>query len=179
MNPELIAKLRALRLLAFDVDGVMTDGAIVLGLDEELKQFDVKDGAGVVLARRSGLLTAIVTGRESRCVIRRAEELQITELHQSVTDKVAVLRQMAERNGIESGQILYMGDDLPDLGALEFAGVSAAPADAAAEVRALADIVTEARGGHGAVRELCEVVLRAQGKWDAIVAEYKAKGTES
>jgi 3-deoxy-D-manno-octulosonate 8-phosphate phosphatase (KDO 8-P phosphatase) len=174
MNNDIAERLAAIKLLAFDVDGVLTDGGIILGAEmEELKRFDVKDGAGIALAQRAGLIVALVTGRQSGCVSRRAAELKIKEVHQGVKEKAAMLQSIATRHLLRPEEILYMGDDIPDLTAFAYAGVSVAPADAVEEIRSSVMIVTQNPGGHGAVREICELVLVAQGKWTDVVSGYR------
>ena len=146
-----------IRLLAMDVDGTLTDGRIYMGPDgEAMKAFDVKDGYGIVRFRREGGIPAIITGRSSRIVEQRCAELGITELHQGVGDKLACLMQIAQRLGISREEIAYMGDDVNDLLCMEYAGVSACPADAVEPVRAKADYVCRLPGGRGAVREFLD-----------------------
>ncbi|MCC6546701.1 HAD hydrolase family protein [Candidatus Sumerlaeota bacterium] len=175
---ELKKRLTRIRLLAFDVDGVLTDGSIVLGDDMEVKRFNVKDGAGIALAQKGGLLVSFVTARESKCVARRAEELRIADVIQGTTDKQGSLMHLARKHQLSVDDILYMGDDFPDFSALRVAGVSVAPADAVEEIRSIVDIVTDARGGRGAVREICEQVLKAQDRWDDLIAAYQARSQE-
>lgn len=162
IDTALLPRLKALKLLAFDVDGTLTDGAIFLGATDELKRFDVKDGAGLAMARKAGLKIAFVTGRTSECVARRAAELSVDECHQGVGDKVAVLKSIGERHGIAPGEMLFMGDDLPDLPAMKFAGIAACPFDAVEDVRAVCALVSTKGGGKGAAREVAEAVLRAR-----------------
>ncbi|HMZ51596.1 MAG TPA: HAD hydrolase family protein [Candidatus Sumerlaeota bacterium] len=178
MKTELKERLSRIRLLAFDVDGVLTDGSIILGDDIEAKRFNVKDGAGIALAQRAGLLVAFVTARESRCVQRRGEELRVADVLQGATDKQGSLNHLARKYQLGIEDVLYMGDDFPDLAALRIAGVSVAPADAAEEIRSLVDIVTVSNGGRGAVREICEVVLKAQNKWESVVAAFSGRAQE-
>ncbi|HIE51856.1 MAG TPA: hypothetical protein EYP85_08865 [Armatimonadetes bacterium] len=164
-------KLRRVRLLALDVDGVLTDGRV--WLDEEgmeFKSFDTRDGLGLRLARSVGIEVAFLTARASGVVEARAEELGITELYQGLTgDKAECLRELAARQGLELAEVAYMGDDLLDLTALRTAGVALAVADAVEEVKAVADYVTRRPGGRGAVREAVEVILRAQGLYKQAV----------
>lgn len=167
------ARAGAIRALFFDVDGVLTDGGIVLGSEgHEAKRFDVKDGMGVTLAREAGLLVGIITGRSSEAVARRGAELAMDEVVQGAKDKLAALREVAGRRGLALAEVGYMGDDLQDLAALLACGFSATPADGEAELRSRVDLVTERRAGFGAAREAIEFVLRAQGRWDATVRRY-------
>lgn len=149
------------KLLAMDVDGTLTDGRIYMGPQgEAMKAFDVKDGYGIAHLRRHGIEPVIITGRESDIVRRRAEELGITELHQGVSDKLAKLREAAERFGALPEQVAYIGDDLNDLPCIRFAGTTAAPADAVEPVRNAVDYVCRSRGGRGAVREFMELLVK-------------------
>ena len=172
-DPELQARLAAVRLLILDVDGVMTDGGIVLGDGGESKRFDVRDGSGIKYLQRNGIEVALVSGRGSRAVQSRAEELGIEEVHQRALRKWPVVEEMLERKGVALGEVAYLGDDLVDLPVMVRVGLSVAVADACAEVLDEADAVTRQAGGHGAVRELAEAVLRARGKWGDIVAGYR------
>lgn len=166
------ASLAAARLLVLDVDGVLTDGRIVYGPqgpEGELQQFDVRDGIAQKWLAREGVTLAWITGRGCAATAARARELGILELHQKAVHKGEVLRDIQERRRITPAETVVMGDDLPDLSMRSACALFAAPADAVDEVQARADVVTRARGGHGAVRELCEHILRAQGRWQAIV----------
>lgn len=166
-------RLAAVRLLALDADGVLTDGSINIGAEGELfKAFNVKDGLGISCALRSGLQVAVITGRRSAIIHRRCGELGITLLREGVKDKYAELAALQRELGLTREQTAYMGDDLNDLPAFAAAGVRLAPADAAAEVRCRADFVTAARGGRGAVREAAELLLKARGLWEDIAAGY-------
>lgn len=170
-------RLAKLRLLALDVDGVLTDGTINIGANGEVfKGFNAKDGLGISCALRSGLQVAIVTGRKSEIIHRRAEELGITLLCEGVKDKYAALSQLRQSLNLRQEQVAYMGDDLNDLPAFKAAGLSLAPHDGVNEVCAAADYITLAFGGNGAVREAAELILRAQGKWQSLVAAYLHAG---
>ncbi len=172
---ELVRKLERIRLVALDVDGVLTDGGIYLSDVGEFKRFDIKDGHGIVVAQRAGILFALISGRASAATTTRARELGIEEVHQGARDKVSVLSRLASRHSLEAEAVLYMGDDIQDLGVMAWAGCSAAPADACPEALARATIVTKAPGGRGAVREVIELVLKAQGTWRAVVDAYLPK----
>jgi 3-deoxy-D-manno-octulosonate 8-phosphate phosphatase (KDO 8-P phosphatase) len=171
LSPAALAdRLRALRVLLFDVDGVLTDGGIALSSDGvESKEFSIRDGAAIVWAQHEGLTVGLVSGRPSEVTTRRADELGIRLVVQSHARKADAYRQLLEANGFEDEQVAYMGDDLLDLPVIARAGLSAAPSDAAAEVKARVDWVSAHGGGQGAVREFIELVLKAQGRWDAIV----------
>lgn len=153
-------RLRQIRLFATDVDGVLTDAGMYYSESgDEWKKFNTRDGMGIKLLQRAGLITAIVTQERTRLVARRAEKLAIPELHQGVMDKLSVIRDMAERHGISLRQIAYIGDDVNDIEALKAVGFSAAPADGLAQVRKAVDYVCRLKGGEGAVRELAEMIL--------------------
>ncbi len=165
--------LQNIKLLALDVDGVLTDGTINIANDGEVfKAFNAKDGLGISCALRNGLQIAIITGRKSRIIHTRAQELGITLLCEGVKDKYAELCALREKLALAKEQVAYMGDDLNDLPAFKAAGLAFAPQDAVAEVQATADIVVQQCGGKGAVRVAVETILRAQDKWEQIVASY-------
>jgi YrbI family 3-deoxy-D-manno-octulosonate 8-phosphate phosphatase len=162
-RPPARRRLAALRLLAMDVDGVLTDGGIwYTERGDELKRFDVRDGQGLVLLREAGVVTALVTRRHSEIVERRARELGIVEVHQEATDKGAVVRGILARHGVPAAAACYVGDDVGDLPAMTLVGVPVAPADAVVAVRRAAAYVTRARAGFGAIRELCDLILAAR-----------------
>ncbi len=164
---------QAIRLIALDVDGVMSDGRVIYGnTGEETKAFNIKDGLGIKLAQSMGIEVAIITGRTALLLDRRAKELGINAVIQGREDKRAALQELADSRDINLMQCAYMGDDLPDLGAILAAGLGTCPADAVAEVKSHADWVSAANGGRGAVRDLCEVILKAQGHWPRILATY-------
>jgi 3-deoxy-D-manno-octulosonate 8-phosphate phosphatase (KDO 8-P phosphatase) len=162
-------RLRPIELLVLDVDGVLTAGGIVYGSGEngelELKQFHVRDGAGLRIWHDAGKRTAILTGRNAPLVDRRARELGIDHVIQGARDKEAGYEQLLATTGSSPERIAYLGDDLPDLPVLRRCGLAAAPADACPDVLLHAHLVTLAAGGCGAVRELIERILRCQGRW--------------
>lgn len=166
-----------IKLLALDVDGVLTDGSLNIGADGELfKAFNARDGLGLSCLLRSGVRVAIITGRKSAIIHRRAEELGITELYEGIKDKRKILADLAAAGGLGQEEIAYMGDDLNDLPALLYAGLACATADAAPEVIAASSFVAANNGGRGAVREAAELILKAQGKWNEIVNAYMKQG---
>lgn len=172
-SAEALARLSRVTVLACDVDGTLTDGSVTFTDDgRELKSFHIQDGLGIVLASFVGLRVAWVTGRTSPLVERRARELGVSLLLQGVRDKAAGLTQLCLRLGVTPEQVAYIGDDLNDLPALRSAGAALAPANAVPEVLALAHHVTPRPGGHGAVRDAVEAVLRARGDYDAAVGAY-------
>ena len=152
--------LKRIRLFATDVDGVLTDAGMYYSESgDEWKKFNTRDGMGIKLLQKAGLITAIVTQERTRLVARRAEKLAIPELHQGVMDKLSVIRDMATRHGISLRQVAYIGDDINDVEALEAVGFSAAPADGLSQVLEIVDYVCLKRGGEGAIRELAEMIL--------------------
>ncbi len=166
------------RLIVFDVDGVLTTGQLVFGREgEELKIFHSQDGLGISAARRAGLKTAIITGRWTTMVELRSAELRIDAVCQGVIDKLGALRELVKRFDLTLEQVAYVGDDLNDLAAMSQAGLPCAVGNAAAEVKAIARYVAERSGGAGAVREILEMILKAQGKWDGVVASYLRPGS--
>ena len=151
------------RALITDVDGVLTDGGLYYAENgDELKRFDVRDGQGLVLLREAGLLTAIVTRKQTTIVIRRARDLGITEVCQDVTDKAAAITDLLARHRLSPAEVCYVGDDIGDLPAMRLVGLSVAVADAVVEVRRQAAYVTRATAGHGAIREICNLILAAR-----------------
>ncbi len=162
----LAARAARVKLLVLDVDGVLTDGGLLYGPSgEEWKRFDVQDGLALVEARRAGLELAVISGRASPAVTRRLAELGVTEVHQAVSDKGAVLAATMSRLGVAAPEVAVMGDDLPDLAPMRLAGLALAPGNAVAEVRRAADWVASRHGGAGAVREAVELLLKARGAW--------------
>jgi len=162
-RPPAGPRLAAVRLVAMDVDGVLTDGGIwYTDGGEELKRFDVRDGQGLVLLREAGVVTAVITRRHSEIVERRARELGIVEVHQDATDKGAVVQGILTRHGVRAADACYVGDDVGDLPAMALVGFPVAVANAVPAVRTAAVYVTRALGGHGAIRELCDLILSAR-----------------
>jgi len=169
-----MAKATDIKLIVSDVDGVWTDGRIIYsGERVESKEFHVRDGLAVKLAQRAGIGIALITSRRSAALERRAQELGIAELRQGAASKLEETEGVAAKLGVTLNQILYAGDDLPDLAPMTRAGISAAPADAAPEVLGVATWKLESAGGRGAFRELVERLLRERGEWEAIVEELR------
>ena len=168
-----------IELLVLDVDGVLTDGTITLTEDgREIKQFHVRDGAGIKYWQRVGKKVAIITGRGSPVVTHRAKELGVEAVHLNAKDKIPAFEQVLSDFNMDKQQVAVIGDDLPDLPMFARAGFSAAPADAAEEVRQAADYVTTARGGAGCVREVVEMILKSTGQWQKIMERYLPDGEE-
>lgn len=173
MEEELIQKIRKVKLLISDVDGVLTDGRIIVN-DEgiESKQFNVRDGHGLKLLARYGMDTVLITGRKSKTVEWRAADLGISEIHQGIWDKGEVFDEIIKRRGLLPEETACIGDDLVDIPMMQKAGFSVAVADAVAAVLLVADFVTVHRGGKGAVREVCDLILKVQSRWDDVAAHY-------
>ena len=162
-----------IRMIVSDVDGVWTDGSIIYsGENRETKEFNVRDGLAVKLAQKAGLVVALVTSRRSPALERRARELGIVELRQGAANKLDEVQRVAEKLGVTLDQVLYAGDDLPDLAPMSRVAISAAPADAAPEVLAAATWKLETKGGRGAFRELVERLLRERGDWEPLIQEF-------
>ncbi len=154
------AKLKSIRLLLLDVDGVMTDGGIYFTeRGDEFKKFNIQDGYGIVKLRNRGIQVAIITGRVSQIVARRAQELGITEVHQNLENKLEAYGQLKTKFGVHDSEIAYIGDDEPDLPVMRQVGFSACPSNAVAVVRRESDYVCKSRGGEGAVREVIDLIL--------------------
>jgi 3-deoxy-D-manno-octulosonate 8-phosphate phosphatase (KDO 8-P phosphatase) len=171
--PDLAARAAMIELLLLDVDGVLTDGSIVYtDRGDELKRFHVRDGSGLKLWHLAGKRSAIVSGRRSLAVERRASELGVATVLQGVPDKVPAFGVLLTEMGLHAEQVCAIGDDLPDLPVLKRAGLAVATADACAEVRKAADRVTSAPGGRGAVRDAVEWLLKLQGTWPDLMRRY-------
>lgn len=162
---ELAERARRLRLAIFDVDGVMTDGTLYIGAEgEAFKAFNILDGHGLKMLREAGIATAIISGRSSPAVERRARELSIGHVVQGCDDKVAAFEKLCGEAGVEASGCSFMGDDLPDLAVMRRCGLAVAVANAVEAVRASAHYVTRAHGGRGAVREFCDLVIAARAR---------------
>jgi 3-deoxy-D-manno-octulosonate 8-phosphate phosphatase (KDO 8-P phosphatase) len=165
-------KAKDIKLVILDVDGVMTDGHIIIDDNGvESRNFDIKDGMGVVVLMMSGVEVAIITSKKSVAVRHRAEELKIRRFHEGIKKKTEPYEEMLKEMNITDAQVCYVGDDLVDLSMMKRVGLPVAVADAVQDVKDRAEYVTQARGGRGAVREVAEMILKAQGKWEAILAK--------
>lgn len=170
---DLNNRLKAIEVVLLDVDGVLTDGSINY-TDEgsEIKSFNSKDGLGIRLLKNIGVRVGVITGRRSLALIHRCNNLGIDLVFDGVRDKALILEQIASQTGINPSFMAFVGDDLPDLPVMRRVGLSVAVADACHVVRDLATMVTSAKGGCGAVRELCEAILNAKGKWQEAVEQF-------
>ena len=177
MEKTLAARAARINLLLLDVDGVLTDGSVVYSdSGEELKRFHVRDGSGLKLWRAAGKRAAIVSGRASAAVERRAAELGIAPVLQGRDDKLQAFEEILAASGLTADRVCAIGDDLADLPILSRAGLAVAVADACPEVREVAHRTTITPGGHGAVREAVEWLLKLQGRWDELIAGYRPAG---
>ncbi len=170
---KLINIAKNIKLVIFDVDGVLTDGSIILdNKGNEFKLFHVRDGHGIKMLIKAGITVAMITGRYSKVIERRALELGIKEVYQKCHDKRIAFRHLIEKYSVDPKEVAYIGDDIVDLPLLKMSGFSASVADGSEEAKNASKIITKNRGGRGAVREVCEFILKAKGFWKDIIDEY-------
>lgn len=168
-----IDRASKIKLIIFDVDGVLTDGKLTLSANGELvKNFNVYDGMGISLLHNAGIKTAIITGRKSEIVKLRSEELKITDVYQGDNNKIRAFEELQEKYKLAVDEIAYVGDDLLDLPIMTKVGFACAVHNAVIDVKTRAHYISEADGGNGGVREIAELILKAQDKWDAIISSY-------
>jgi len=174
MKKSVEEKLKKIRMLMLDIDGVMTDGRIIMD-DEgrELKNFNVRDGHGLKVMQRYGIKVAIITGRQSNLVRHRAKDLDIKDVYQKVFNKKEVFEKILKKHKLSPDETAFIGDDIVDIPVLKRVGFSVAVADAVDVVKKQVDYITSHKGGKGAVREVCEMILKAQEKWPEIAARYE------
>ena len=173
-SQAIITAAKNIKLLLLDVDGVLTDGKLYYGNSgEELKAFNIQDGLGIKLLQQGGIQVGIITGRVSTLLQRRADELGINPVIQGREDKLIALRELLKSQNLDLHQIAFMGDDLPDLSAINSVGLGITVANASSTLAAKADWQTLRSGGDGAVREAAEMILKAQGKFDTLVELFK------
>lgn len=166
-------RLEKIKLLLLDVDGILTDGRIIYSNDgQETKTFDVKDGHGLKLIQRAGIKIGIITGRQSQVVIKRAEELGIEFLYQACRDKLEPYNEILQKTGLTDEQVAYVGDDVVDLPVLTRVGFAATVIDAVEDVKPYVHYVTERPGGRGAVREICDLILKNSDRWQSVAGKY-------
>jgi 3-deoxy-D-manno-octulosonate 8-phosphate phosphatase (KDO 8-P phosphatase) len=172
--PQAWERAATVKLLVLDVDGVMTNGQVFIGADgkESIKAFDIQDGLGIKLLEQIGIPTAIITGRHSKMVLARAEELGIRHVHMGVVDKAIALGETLKKMRLQTSDCAVMGDDWPDLKMMQFAGLKICPAQGHEAVKEMAHFVTERAGGSGAVREVCDLILKAQNRYAELLAQY-------
>ena len=170
---EIIERAKRIKVFVLDIDGVMTDGRIVYsGYGEELKFFDVQDGFGISLLSRAGIKTVIITAKKSRIVKHRARDLKVAKAYQGFIDKLIPFNDLLKVFKVTPEEVCFIGDDLIDMPILKRAGFSVAVPNAVDEVKRIAHHITANRGGRGAVREICDLLLKSQGKWDLVTSKY-------
>lgn len=176
ISEAILTKSRNIRMVLLDVDGVMTDGRVLLLPDgQEVKFFSIHDGFGIVCAMKAGIRIGIISGRSSPSLKLRCQELNIEDVYMEKMDKLPVLEQIIKERNLSYDQIAFIGDDIPDLPVLEKVGLSAAPANAHESVKSRVDLVLNKSGGDGAVREFLDLLLQAQGKAESILKKFSSK----
>lgn len=171
--PDIIERAKKIKLLVLDVDGVLTDGRIIYGnYGDEIKNFDVNDGLGVFLIKKSGLKCVILTAKASKVVTKRAKELKVDKVYHNFHYKIEALKLIKKKFKVSDGDICFVGDDLIDIPVLKRAGLAICPASAMEEAKAAAHLITAKKGGRGAVREVCELIMKAQGTWKSVTKVY-------
>ncbi len=179
MNKTLKDKLKRVKLLVLDVDGILTDGRIIVNdQGRETKHFDVQDGFGIVLFQRCGFKVAVISARGSEAVKARTADLKISKVYLSARNKLKIYRQLIKSSAVEDSEVCFMGDDLPDLSVAQTAGTVCTVPSAREEIKKEADYVTTRAAGHGAVREVVELILQAKGLWESVVKEYSSDHQE-
>jgi 3-deoxy-D-manno-octulosonate 8-phosphate phosphatase (KDO 8-P phosphatase) len=179
-NQEVQARARKIKLFLMDVDGTLTDGGVCLIATPgvwsigEMKVFEAKDGAGIKLASIMGIRTGFITGRKSQAVQQRADELSVDYVYLGQATKMAAFNECLQKAGVTAEETAYLGDDLPDMPVAARAGLAVAVADAAPELKGICHYVTQAKGGHGAAREVVELILKSQGRWEEAVTKAVA-----
>ena len=174
-TPENTERAKKIRILVLDIDGVLTDGRIIYGnYGDELKNFDVNDGMGIFMVKRAGIKCVILTAKASPVVSRRAKELRVDKLYQNFHYKIEALKKIQKKFKVKNEEICFVGDDVIDIPVLKRIGLAVCPPNAMEEVKPFAHFITEKRGGRGAVREVCNFLLKAQDKWDTVTERYFA-----
>jgi len=172
-SSEIIERAKKIELLVLDVDGVLTDGRIIYGTyGDELKNFDVNDGLGMYLIRRAGIKCVILTAKGSRVVMKRARELKVAKVYKDFHYKIEALRKIRKKFRVKDEAICFVGDDLIDIPVLKRVGLAVCPPNAMEDVKEFAHLITKKNGGHGAVREVSDLLMKAQGTWDSVMARY-------
>ena len=172
-SAEIIERAKKVKLLVLDVDGVLTDGRIIYGnYGDELKNFDVNDGLGIFMVRKSGIKCIVVTAKASKVVTKRAKELRIDRVYGNFHYKIKALKKICKKFRVKEEEICFIGDDVIDIPVLKRVWLAVCPPNAMEEVKPFVHLTTEKGGGHGAVREICNFLLKAQGNWDAITSKY-------
>ena len=171
-SPALLRKLKAVKLFLCDVDGVLTDGTVYMGGGMEMKRFNIRDGLGLKFLRRHGIKVGWISRRPSIATQQRADDLKIDFVVQHEGGKIEGVEAILRQTNLTWEDVCYVGDDVVDIGVLDRVGLAVAPGDGVAEAKAAADYVTKAGGGNGAIREIVEMILKAQNKWKLVVSEY-------
>ncbi|MFH1846382.1 MAG: HAD family hydrolase [Candidatus Omnitrophota bacterium] len=172
-SPELVERAKKIKLLILDVDGVLTDARIIYGnYGDEIKNFDVNDGLGILLWKRAKLKCVILTAKGSRIVAKRARELKIDKVYKDFHYKIEALIKIRRKFGVKDEEICFVGDDLIDIPVLKRVGLAVAPSNAMVDVKEYVHLITGKQGGRGAVREVIDFILKAQGKWEKVTARY-------
>lgn len=172
-SPDIIERAKKVKLLLLDVDGVLTDGRIIRSnKGDEIKNFNVNDGLGVLLVKRSGIKCLILTAKASRIVTARAKDMGIDKVYQGFHYKAEALEDILKKFEVSADEICFIGDDVIDIPVLKRVGLAVCPPNAMHEVKPLAHLITEKKGGYGAVREVCDLILKAQGTWDKVTERY-------
>jgi 3-deoxy-D-manno-octulosonate 8-phosphate phosphatase (KDO 8-P phosphatase) len=172
-TPDIDARARRIKLVLMDCDGVLTDGRLWLMADgDEQKAFHARDGQGISLCHHAGLQTGIITGRRSSAVERRAQDLKMSYVRQYAKDKTKSLEEILVEAGVSADECAYIGDDVADIPVMRRVALAVAVADAVPETKQAAHFVTQLAGGKGAVREVCDLILKAQGKWDEVLSRF-------
>ena len=172
---DINSRAQLIKLLLMDCDGVLTDGRLWLTVDgDEQKAFHARDGQGISLCHHAGLKTGIITGRTSSAVERRAQDLKMSYVRQEAKDKIKALDEILTEAGVTANECAYIGDDVADIPVMQRVALAVAVADAVPETKQAAHYVTELKGGQGAVREVCDLILKAQGKWDEVMRRFLA-----
>jgi 3-deoxy-D-manno-octulosonate 8-phosphate phosphatase (KDO 8-P phosphatase) len=179
MNQDIIQRAKNIKLVIFDVDGVMTDGGLTIGDDgQEYKTFNTQDGLGMKLLKNSGVEMAIITGRTSKVVTQRAENTGVAHFYQGVDDKLVAFNDLIQKLNLKPEQTAFVGDDVVDMPPMLRCGLSITVPAAPASVQSRAHYITKKEGGHGAVREVCELIMQAQNTFDAQMAPYFKVGND-
>jgi len=173
-DENVLNNIRSLKLLILDVDGVLTDGKVIMDdAGREIKHFNVRDGHGLKMLMRSGVEVVFLTGRQSAVVEHRARDLGVLEVRQGAKNKLEWYPEIVEKRGLSGDQVGYVGDDIVDVPFMKRVGFAVAVADAMEDVRRVAHYVATQKGGRGAVREVCDMILRIQGNWDEVAKKYE------
>jgi 3-deoxy-D-manno-octulosonate 8-phosphate phosphatase (KDO 8-P phosphatase) len=173
MPHHLIERILKIRLLIVDVDGVLTDGRIIYdSRGNQLKFFDVLDGFGIHLLRTAGIETAIITAKKSKVVMRRAKDFKVKHIYQDCIDKIKAFHDVSKKLNVDPEEVCFIGDDIVDIPVLKRVGFAVSVPNAVDEAKEISHYITRKEGGHGAVREVCDLIMKAQGKWDGVISRY-------